>query len=54
MPSSPLMETDLTVTIFKTEYNDLIADRDLLTALYDAGVDNWEGYEIAKDFVSDS
>ena len=53
MSSSPLMETDLTVTIFKTEYNDLIADRDLLTALYDAGVDNWEGYQIAKERASD-
>lgn len=36
-----------TVTIPKSEYQKLIADRDFLQALEEAGVDNWEGYEYA-------
>lgn len=41
------METDLTVTILKTDYNRLIDDSGFLDALHAAGVDNWDGYEEA-------
>ena len=36
-----------TVTISRTEYEDLIQSREILDALYAAGVDNWEGYQDA-------
>lgn len=40
-----------TVTISKKEYFNLL-QRDLeLAALNDAGVDNWEGYDIARDYL---
>jgi hypothetical protein len=34
-----------TVTISKTEYDQLIEDRLILQALYAGGVDNWEWYD---------
>lgn len=33
-----------TITISRTTYDKLVADRRLLNALYAAGVDNWEGF----------
>lgn len=36
-----------TVTISKTEYDQLIKDQLELEALYAGGVDNWEGYDEA-------
>lgn len=40
-----------TVTIPIEEYAELQADSDKLAALEAAGVDNWEGYEFAKDIL---
>jgi hypothetical protein len=36
-----------TITIPMQEYKDLQRDSAFLLALEDAGVDNWEGYDIA-------
>lgn len=38
---------DDTITITKTEYDQLIEDSEFLEALRQAGVDNWEGYSEA-------
>lgn len=40
---------DATVTITKEEYEDLLDDHKFLQALYDAGVDNWQGYDFAVE-----
>jgi len=37
------------VTITTEEYEALLADSKLLQALQNAGVDNWEGYEFARE-----
>ena len=37
------------VTITQQEYDNLVAAKKTLNALYSAGVDNWEGYSIAMD-----
>ncbi len=43
-----------TVTISKTEYNELLEDQKLLDCLRGAGVDNWEGWDFAmEDFHSE-
>lgn len=39
------------VTISKEEYESLLADRKLLQALQGAGVDNWEGYDMALEIM---
>ena len=42
-------QSEETITIKKSEYNEL-KERDLwLTALEHCGVDNWEGYDFAYD-----
>lgn len=38
-----------TVSISKKEYTELQNDSNFLRCLEGAGVDNWEGYEIAQD-----
>lgn len=38
-----------TITITKKEYDELIKDRFWLRCLEGAGVDNWEGHDIAVD-----
>lgn len=38
-----------TVTITQSEYEGLVADRRMLTALEVAGVDNWSGYDYAVE-----
>ena len=40
-----------TVTISKKEYDQLIEDSGFLESLRAAGVDNWEGYEYARDLL---
>lgn len=35
------------------EYNELLHDQMLLTALYGAGVDDWEGWEVAKEILEE-
>ena len=42
-----------TVTISKEEYDELISDQKFLYCLQDAGVNNWEGYEIAQDALNE-
>lgn len=40
-------ETLLEITIPKAKYDLLKVDSDILKCLRDAGVDNWEGYDLA-------
>lgn len=42
-----------TVTISKKQYDKLQADSAMLSALDCAGVDNWQGYELALDILED-
>ena len=42
-----------TITIKKTEYDDLIENSKKLEALEDCGVDNWEGYDEALEYLED-
>ena len=37
------------ITVLKSEYEELVRDQEFLRALEAAGVDNWEGYDIAQD-----
>ncbi len=39
------------VTITREEYETLLRDSDVLQALENAGVDNWEGYKFAMEDV---
>jgi len=48
-----IVDSDV-VIIAKTEYDNLIKNGELLQALIDAGVDNWEGYDVAcSEFAED-
>jgi len=40
-----------TVTISKAEYEELLEDQKFLIALRGAGVDNWEGYGEALEWL---
>jgi hypothetical protein len=42
------VETEM-ITITKTEYDQLVRDSEILSALRSAGVDNWDGYDIAME-----
>jgi hypothetical protein len=37
------------VTITKAEYDKLVADANFLECLEGAGVDNWEGWDFARE-----
>ncbi len=41
--------TEPTVTITQAEYESLKADVEFLRRLEAAGVDNWEGYDFARE-----
>jgi len=41
------------VTISKKEYEELVEDSKFLEALRGAGVDNWEGYDMAFEIMED-
>lgn len=41
------------IELTQEEYNQLIRDQRFLRALEAAGVDNWEGYDIAKDILEE-
>lgn len=41
-----------TVTIPKSEYEDLLADKRFLDSLFAAGVDSWEGFSVAQDIAA--
>jgi hypothetical protein len=43
---------DEKITITKKEYDELLEDRQWLRALEAAGLDNWEGYDIAQDYMT--
>lgn len=42
-----------TVTISKKEYESLLEDRKWLQALEGAGVDNWQGYDYARELMNE-
>ena len=42
-----------TVTITKEEYDDLVENYQWLCALESAGVDNWCGYDHAKEILKE-
>ena len=47
------MTDEETITISKSEYEQLVSDSNFLTCLRGAGVDNWDGYDFAvEDFQS--
>jgi len=39
------------ITISQDEYNDLLEADNMLNALYAAGVQDWDGYNIALDIA---
>lgn len=41
------------ISIPKTEYDELIESQKWLQALENAGVNNWEGYDIAQEMMED-
>lgn len=41
------------ITISKKEYNSLIEDSEFLNALRAAGVDNWDGYSYALEYLEE-
>jgi hypothetical protein len=41
------------VTIHKDEYEELLQASKWLSALEDAGVDNWDGIDFARDLLSE-
>ena len=41
------------IEISKKEYKQLIEDQKLLRALEGDGVDNWEGYDQAREFMGE-
>ena len=43
-----------TVTIKKSEYDQLIKDSEFLDALRAAGVDNWDGYGYALEALEEN
>ena len=42
-----------TITISKTEYEELVEDSRMYHALQAAGVDNWEGYYMAYEIIEE-
>lgn len=44
-----LESADEMITVTKMEYDQLLKDQEFLQALVAAGVDNWQGYDIAQD-----
>ena len=46
-----MADTDDTVTISRKEYDQLQKDADMLNALENCGVDNWEGYSEAHAYL---
>lgn len=41
------------ISISKEEYDRLVENQRLLDALRSAGVDNWEGYDIARESLDE-
>lgn len=50
-----MTENDInTINISLREYKSLLDDSEMLRALYAAGVQNWDGYEIALEEMEDN
>lgn len=47
------MNDEQTITITKKEYESLIEDSEWLQALNNAGVDNWSGYDYARELLNE-
>jgi hypothetical protein len=47
------MKNEETVTISKKEYESLLEDSEMLLALQNAGVDNWDGYDYALELLKE-
>lgn len=45
---------DETITISLKEYNELLKDSEFLSYLQGAGVDNWEGYDLAVEMMNEA
>lgn len=45
--------SELMITVRQDDYDNLLRDRKILYALEGAGVDNWEGYDIAMETLGD-
>lgn len=41
------------IVITQKEYDDLIEDQQWLNCLQNAGVDNWDGFDFAKELLED-
>jgi len=51
----PIFDTERgTVTITQKEYAELVKDSNFLACLEDAGVDNWSGYDYAREAYQES
>jgi len=48
------LDMEETVTISKKEYNELKEDAAIYQALEAAGVDNWDGWDIAMDILGEN
>ena len=48
------MKNEETVTISKKEYESLLEDSEMLLALQNAGVDNWDGYDYALELLKEN
>lgn len=47
------MNAEETITITKKEYESLLEDSKWLQALNSAGVDNWGGYDYARELFNE-
>lgn len=48
-----MVHMEETITITKAEYDSLKEDENLLLALQSAGVDNWSGYDYARELMAE-
>lgn len=53
MSNDKITEAMDTVEISKKVYLELVQDQAILNALFAAGVDNWEGYDIAIESMAE-
>lgn len=51
--SNKMSKSQKMVTITEEEYDQLFEDSRFLEALRAAGVDNWNGYEVAQEMIEE-
>lgn len=51
--SNKMAKSQKMVTITEEEYDQLFEDSRFLEALRAAGVDNWNGYEVAQEMIEE-